>query len=73
MEKRIFAVAEEFSGQDIKCIRKKLRITQKEFANLVNVSVTTVERWESGKKSITGPVVTLGKLLKEKKEITYEK
>ena len=65
VEKRIFAVAEEFSGQDIKCIRKKLRLTQKEFANLVNVSVTTVERWESGKKSITGPVVTLGKLLKE--------
>ena len=65
MEKGIFAVAEEFSGHDIKCIRKKLGMTQKEFANLVNVSVTTVERWESGKKPVTGPIVTLGKLLKE--------
>ena len=69
MEKRIFAIEEELSGQDIKRIRKKLGITQKEFAHLVNVSVKTIERWESGKQSVTGPMVTLGKLLRENPQV----
>lgn len=35
---------------DIKSLRTKLGVTQKEFAELVGVSVNTVQNWESGGK-----------------------
>ena len=58
-----FAVARELRGRDLKILRKQLDLTQAEFANLVNISVKTVERWETSDKPITGPVVTLVGLL----------
>lgn len=58
-----FAVSEYLEGNEIKTIRKKLKMTQAEFAELVHVSVKTIERWESSKKPITGPIVTLVKIL----------
>jgi len=33
----------------IKLLRKKMLLTQTEFANILNVSFGTVNRWESGK------------------------
>ena len=65
MGRKIFAVSDMLLGKDIKNIRKKLELTQAEFADLVNVSVKTIERWEGAAKPITGPVVTLVKLIKE--------
>lgn len=65
MEKRLFAVSDVLTGNEIKNIRKTLEVTQKEFAELVNVSVKTVERWETGEKPVTGPIVTLCKILLE--------
>ncbi len=47
------------TGEQIKEIRKKLKMTQKEFAAFVCASVPTIERWERSKDRITGPVVTL--------------
>lgn len=32
----------------IKCIRKELKITQEELAHELNVSFSTVNRWENG-------------------------
>lgn len=66
---KLFAIADYLSGEDIRSIRKKLSLTQKEFAELVNISVKTVERWETGDKPVTGPVVTLVKLLTENPQI----
>lgn len=43
-----FAVSDSIEGKDIKRIRNKLRLTQAEFAGLVNVSKKTIERWEQG-------------------------
>lgn len=34
-----------------------MNITQKEFADLVGVSKPTIERWETSKERITGPIV----------------
>lgn len=67
MEKRLFAVSDCLYADDIKKIRSKLDLTQAEFAQLVNVSLKTIERWESfgSQKEITGPIVTLVKLLDE--------
>lgn len=66
---KLFALADQLSGEDIRSIRKKLYLTQRDFADLVNVSVKTVERWEAGDKPVTGPVVTLVKLLTENPQI----
>lgn len=65
MDNRIFAVADALISTDIRRIRKNLNLTQVEFAELVNVSKKTIERWESGENQIVGPIVTLVKLLNE--------
>lgn len=67
-----FAVSDAVTGKDMKVIRRKLGLTQSEFAGLVNVSVKTVERWETGNKAISGPIVTLLKILNEYPQIEEE-
>lgn len=72
MKKVVFAFADEIMADDIKHIRKKLSLTQAGFAQLANVSKKTVERWENGQKPITGPIVTLVKLLNDYPQIREE-
>lgn len=67
-----FAISEALSAKDIKAVRKKLELTQREFADFVHVSVKTVERWESEKRAITGPIVPLVKILNENPNIEQE-
>ena len=67
-----FAISDTVTGRDIKTIRKKLKLTQAEFSELANVSRKTIERWESGEKEITGPIVTLIKILNEYPQIQEE-
>lgn len=65
MEKKVFAISDTLTREEIKSLRKKLNLTQAEFAELVNVSVKTIERWETEEKPVTGPIVTLRKFLLE--------
>lgn len=60
-----YAVADYITAPELKHIRQKLSLTQTQFAQLVHVSKKTVERWESEKGIITGPIVTLIKILSE--------
>lgn len=60
-----YAVQKDISGKEIKEIRTKMKLTQLEFAGLVNVSVKTVERWETSEQLITGPIVALLCILKD--------
>ena len=46
-----------------------MKLTQKDFAKLVNVSQKTIERWESENRDITGPVTTLVHILNEYPQI----
>ena len=69
MKERKFALAECLQSGDIKAIRKKLQLTQREFAGLVNVSAKTVAYWESGKAEISGPIVTLVKIINADTEL----
>ena len=59
-----YAVTTELKSSELKVLRKKLGLTQAEFARLANVSTKTIERWETSDKPITGPVVTLAGILK---------
>lgn len=64
-----YAIGEALQSDDIRNVRKRLKLTQTEFARLINVSNKTVERWESNEKPITGPIVPLVKILKEYPQI----
>ena len=58
--------------EDIKSIRKSLKLSQKRFAQLLCVSLQTISRWEQGKKEITGPAVTLCRILALRPGIAQE-
>lgn len=65
MKEKLFIMPEYTTAEEIKKIRKRLGLTQKDFAVLVNVSKPTVERWERSDEKITGPIVTLIKMLEK--------
>lgn len=56
----------------IKKLRKKLLLTQSEFAELLGVKLVTVSRWESGKFEPTMRVKRKLKELFEKNNIEIE-
>lgn len=64
-----FAVEKGVTAEEIRILRKKLGLTREEFGKLVNVSTKTVERWESEKKEITGPISTVLKVFTEYPQI----
>lgn len=63
MRAKNFAVNEYVTSDEIKKIRKKLHLTQKEFAQLVGSSKPTIERWEKENAQIRGPIVLLIEML----------
>ena len=52
----------EIRSEDIKRVRRKLDMSQSEFAELLNVTVSTVSAWEIKTKPIKGAVVPLIKM-----------
>ena len=44
---------------DIKRIRRRLELSQSEFAELFGLSVRTVENWEQGRREPEGPALVL--------------
>lgn len=67
-----YIISDTAKGTEIQVIRRKLCLTQAEFAELVNVSKKTIERWEAGSKEITGPIVPLLQLLNEYPQMEEE-
>ena len=59
-----YIIPEYTTSEHIRELRKRLNMTQKEFAEFAGCSKPTVERWESSDKKITGPIVTLMEILK---------
>ena len=60
-----YAITEKMNSSEVKRIRNLLKLKQTEFADLLNVSVKTIERWEKDKSEISGPAVTLLNILQE--------
>lgn len=72
MEKMSYVIPDYVTAEDMKRIRKKLDVTQKELAELIHCSKSTVERWEMSEEPVTGPVVFLLKLLEKHPEYIEE-
>ncbi|CBK73893.1 Predicted transcriptional regulator [Butyrivibrio fibrisolvens 16/4] len=55
------------TSEELKRLRAKLGVTQVEFAELINSSKSTVERWERDKEGrITGTIVPLVRILENR-------
>ncbi len=50
---------EEYSANQIKCIRIKTNASQAVFAAFLNISPSTVQKWEAGQKKPNGPSLKL--------------
>ncbi|MBX7235983.1 MAG: helix-turn-helix domain-containing protein [Caldilineales bacterium] len=49
----------EFSPLDVKAIRTRLQKSQTEFAQMIGVSVATLQNWEQGRRKPEGPARAL--------------
>ena len=47
---------------DIKTIRRKLKLSQSEFALMIGVSLSTLQNWEQGRRRPDGPAQALLKV-----------
>ena len=72
MKERLFITPEYTTAKEIKKIRKELHLTQKEFAEFINCSKPTVERWERSEDVIRGPIVPFLKMLQKYPEYEQE-
>ena len=53
----------ELSMPDVKAVRKQFRLSQSQMATFLNVSKRTLENWEQGRRSPTGPARTLLRIM----------
>lgn len=47
------------STVDVKGLREKLGLTQKEFSGMIGVSIKTLQNWEQGRREPEGPAKAL--------------
>ena len=52
-------VGEEWTPDRVRDLRRSLNMTQREFAHLLNVSLSTVRSWEQGQRVPFGPTTRL--------------
>jgi putative transcriptional regulator len=53
------AVIHQYSSLDVKSIRRKVGMTQQEFADAFGISVSTLRHWERGDRRPRGPALVL--------------
>jgi len=47
------------TGPDVKSIREQYKLSQRQFASLLGISVKTLQNWEQGRRSPRGPARVL--------------
>ncbi|HQI01628.1 MAG TPA: NadS family protein [Deltaproteobacteria bacterium] len=62
----------EHKTPDIKNIRKKLRVSQAEFALMIGVSTSTLQNWEQGRREPEGPAKALLKVAEKDPEAVFK-
>ena len=61
-----------FSVPDVKAIRKKLHVSQNEFAQMIGVSENTIQNWEQGRRKPEGPAITLLRITEKNPKAVLE-
>ena len=62
----ILKEAPNYSANDIKLLRKKYHLSQAVLAAVINTSISTVQKWEIGRKNPSGPSLKLLNILEIK-------
>lgn len=65
MKEKLFLTPDYITAKEIKNIRNQFGFTQKEFAEFLHCSKSTVERWEMSKEPVTGLICLLISMLKK--------
>jgi putative transcriptional regulator len=65
---RIFEIA----PPSIKAIRKKLNLSQSDFALMIGVSISTLQNWEQGRREPDGPAKALLKIASKNPKAVLE-
>ena len=53
---------------DVAALRRKLKLTQKQFAKIFGVSLATLRNWEQGRRRPEGPAMVLLNVIKREPE-----
>lgn len=59
-----------FSSEDIKALRERAGVSQRDFAAMLGVSNRTLQDWEQGRRTPTGPAMNLLRLYEAMPEAT---
>ena len=65
---RIFKI----DPSSIKAVRRKLHLSQSEFALMIGVSTSTLQNWEQGRREPDGPAKALLKVASQNPEAVME-
>lgn len=63
------ARVESIRPQEVRAIRRKLKVSQAVFARLLNVPVVTEASWEVGRRNPSGAALRLLQIAKKKPEV----
>jgi putative transcriptional regulator len=66
---RVFKVE---AGDDVTAIRRKLKLSQQKFAQLLGISENTLQNWEQGRRRPTGPARVLLRVAARHPEVILE-
>lgn len=61
-----------FSPPNVKAIRKKMGLSQSQFAALIGVNIRTLQNWEQGRRTPHGPALALLKVAKLEPESVFK-
>ena len=64
-----FAFKDSINGNDLRAFREMHGLSRVTMSSFLNVSSRTLEGWENAGKDITGPVVTLFRIIEEYPEL----
>ncbi len=56
----------------VRAIREKTSLSQSEFADLIGVSVKTIQNWEQDRRRPTGPAAALLRIISHAPELAVE-
>ncbi len=62
----------EFTPLDVKAIRARVQKSQREFAQMIGVSIATLQNWEQGRRKPEGPARALLQVALRKPEAVIE-
>lgn len=62
----------ELTPPSIKAIRKKLNLSQSDFALMIGVSTSTLQNWEQGRREPDGPAKALLKIASKNPKAVME-